>query len=133
MRLLVSHHSVSLVQACGWVVTIIIHYCCSSGLLAKSNSPSLESSSGWKISHMIILSKWHSKISHASNTFPTLSRAIFAFRYTILYHRDPLAPDNGRRKHSTTLEHRLRRNNKVNDVTMQGVPDRHGWEIILLQ
>ena len=47
---------------------------------------------------MVIVSKWHSKSFHGSNTIPTPSQTIVALRYTILYYRDPLAADDGSKK-----------------------------------
>ena len=88
----------SLVQAHGWAFIIIIHYCGSSGSSAPSNSPSLGRSNLRKNLSMVIASKWHSKVSHGSNTFPTPSQTTVALSYTILYHGGPLAADDGSRK-----------------------------------
>ena len=62
------------------------------------------------------------KIFHGSNTFQTRSQTTFALRYTILYHRDPLATDDESRKSSTTLQRQPGGNNQVNDITLWGFP-----------
>ena len=125
MRLLVSHHSVlsKSTRVGGHYHYSLLWF------VSSSNSPSFGSSSIRKNSCMVIVSKWHSKISYSSNTFPTTSQTTVVLRYTILYHRDPLATDNGSRKHSKTLKCRPRGNNEVKDVTVRGVPDRCGREM----
>ena len=83
-----------------------------------------------KNSRVVIISKWHSKISHGSNTFLTPSQTTVALRYTILYYTDPLAADERSRKNSTTLERQPGGNNETNEVTVRGFPiDASGeWE-----
>ena len=105
----------SLVQARGRAVTIIIYYCGSSGSSAKWNGHASKVVADVKLSRMVSVSKWHSKISHASNTFVNY----FALKFTIFNQRDPLAADDGSRKHSTTLERRRRGNNEFNDATVR--------------
>ena len=117
MRLLVPYHSVLTTSM--HAVINIIHYCGSSGLSANLNSPSLRSTIVRKNLHMVIVSKWHSKISHSSNTFPTPSEITVAFRYTIFYYRDPPATDDGRRKNNTILECQPGGNNEANDITVR--------------
>ena len=68
------------------MVIIIIYYC---------GPFPFRSSSVQKNLRMVIILKWHAKISHTSNTFPTPSRTTVALIYTILYYRDPLAADEG--------------------------------------
>ena len=115
-----------LVQARGRAVIVIIRYYDYSGSSANSNSSSLGSAAVRKNSRMVIVSKWHSNISHGGNNLQIPSRTTAALRYTILYHRDPLAADDGSRKQSTNLEHRPRGNNEGNDVKLnvRGFSDR---------
>ena len=96
MRLLVSHHSVlsTSTRAGGYYHNSLLWFL---WLVGNSKSPSLRSSDVRKNSCMVIVSKWHSKNSHSSNTFPTPSKTTVALRYTVLYYRDPLAVDDGSR------------------------------------
>ena len=125
MKGLISHHFVlSRRTQAGSYYHYSLLWFVSSGSSANSNNPSHESSSGWKILCIVMVSKWHSKDCHSNNTFLAPLWTTVALRYTVLCHRDALAADDGSRKHRTILEHRPHRNNEVNDVTMQGEFDR---------
>ena len=108
MRSLVSHYQ-SLVQARWRAVIIIIHYCGFSGSSANSNSPSLGRNNVRKNSRVVIVSKWHSKVSHSRNSFPTPS-------YTSFYITGiPYISWWLEQKNNTTLERQPDGDNEVND------------------
>ena len=76
-----------------------------------------------KNSRMVIVSKWHSKISHGMQQhLPNTLRNNSCAQIHLLYYKDPLAADDGSRKNSTTLERQTGENNEVNDVSVRGFP-----------
>ena len=127
MRLLVSHHSVlrTSTRAGSYYHYSLLWFL---WLVCKlEQSKPRKQYCAEKFVYACMVSKWHSKNSHGSNTFTTPSQTTVALRYTILYYRDPLATDDSSRKNSTTLERQPSnanqvKINEVNGVTVRGFP-----------